>query len=60
MPRWGARVEAPALRRLAAIDALGAVVGDKAKAKEVLVPLTKDSDARVRYRAAKALRRLGA
>ncbi|MBL9089384.1 MAG: HEAT repeat domain-containing protein [Planctomycetia bacterium] len=56
----GSRVEAPVLRRLAAIDALGAVVGDKAKAKEVLAPLTKDADARVRYRAAKALRRLGA
>ncbi|MFO0932291.1 MAG: hypothetical protein U1E39_06235 [Planctomycetota bacterium] len=56
----GSWVELPALRRLAAIDALGAVAGDKAKAKEVLAPLTKDPDARVRYRAAKALRRLGA
>ncbi|MBL9089385.1 MAG: hypothetical protein JNM10_19760 [Planctomycetia bacterium] len=60
MENGGAFFEFPVLRRLAAIDALGAVTGDKAKAKEVLVPLTKDADARVRYRAAKALRRLGA
>lgn len=60
MEYFGAFWELPALRRLAAIDALGAVVGDKAKAKSVLEPLTKDPDARVRYRAAKALRRLGA
>ena len=60
MEHGGALFEFPVLRRLAAIDALGAVVGDKAKAKEVLAPLTKDPDARVRYRAAKALRRLGA
>lgn len=51
--------ELPTLRRLAAIDALGAVGDEKQKAKEVLAPLTKDPDPRVRYRAAKALRRLG-
>ncbi|MBL9089386.1 MAG: hypothetical protein JNM10_19765 [Planctomycetia bacterium] len=55
----GESAEDPTLRRLAAIDALSAVVGDKAQAKKVLEPLTKDPDARVRYRAAKALRRLG-
>jgi hypothetical protein len=60
MKSEGSWAEIPALRRLAAIDALGAVTGDKAKAREVLAPLTKDADTRVRYRAAKALRRLGA
>lgn len=44
--------------RLAAIDALGAVAGDRTEALGIVAALAADPDARVRYRAARALRRL--
>lgn len=54
--------EIPLLRRLAAVDALGAAIdaAGRARARDLLALLAKDPDARVRYRAAKALRRLSA
>jgi hypothetical protein len=56
----GAGYSAPRRARLAAIDALGKVEGDPTKARSALASLGKDADPQVRYRAARALRRLSA